>query len=52
MVSQVSAGPRLALQPRGEDKRVQCWGFGAAESSGKRARHECWEAGPYLGRAI
>ena len=52
MVSRVSVEPRSALQPRCEDKRVQCWGLGAIENSREHARHECQKAGPYLGRAL
>ena len=52
MVSRVSTRSRLALQLRCEDKKVQYWGFGATESSGEYARHECREASSYLGRAL
>ena len=52
MVSRVLTGSCLALQSRCEDKRVQCWGFGATESSGEYVRHECREASSYLGRAL
>ena len=52
MISQVSAKPCSALQPRCEDKRVQCWRLGVTESSREHARYECWKASPYLGRAL
>ena len=52
IASRVSAKPYSALQPRCEDKRVQCWRLGAMKSSKEQARHKCWKVGSYLGRTL
>ena len=51
-VSWISTKPCSALQPRCEDKIIQCWGPSAEESSRQHARHKCRKAGPYLGRTL